>query len=116
VPIHARRAALPQDFHGLLGALGVGLDQDKFAIVIERHGVGVDHVCGHVIIGEVGLKGRDDGMLGMLARLRAPLGFDTAAPCHQWAIARRKDRRTAATWLSSHDSFVVNSVLKSRTS
>ena len=74
MPIRPRGAAAPQDFHCLLGALGVGLDQDKLAIVIKRDGVGLDHICGQVVIGKMRLEGLDNGVLGMLARLSRDSG------------------------------------------
>ena len=60
VTIHSRGAEPPKDFHGLLGAVGVGPDQDKFAIVIERHGVGLDRLGGHVKVGKMGPKCLDN--------------------------------------------------------
>jgi hypothetical protein len=112
VAIHPRGATLSQDFHRLLGALRIGLDQDKLAIVVERNGVGVDHICRHMMIGKMGFESLDDCVLCMLARLVSPLGFGTAAPCCWRSIARRKDRRTAATWLSPHDALIINRILK----
>ena len=61
----------------MLGEMGIGLDQDKFAVVVERHGVGMDCIGGHMIIGKVGLESLDDRVLGVLSRLSPPL-FDAA--------------------------------------
>ena len=102
MPIHPRSAALPQDLHGLLGALGAGLDKDELAIVIERHGVGLDHVGRQVIIGKMGLKGLDNSVP---VQLRFQIGFGIA-PKHRRSRARRKDRRptllvSSATMASS---------------
>jgi hypothetical protein len=114
MPIHPRGAALPQDLHGLLGALGAGFDKDELAIVIERHGVGLDHVGRQVIIGKMGFKGLNNGVLAVLAPLRQRSGFDIA-PKHRRSRARRKDRTDVAR-LSRHDGLIVNSVFKSRAS
>ena len=99
VAIHPRgEPRFPQDFHRLLGAMGIGLDQDKFAVVVERHGVGMDDIGRHMIVGKVGLESLDDRVLGVLSRLSPPL-FGAAAPRRRRTVAGRKDRRTAATRL-----------------
>ena len=36
MPIHSRGMALLKDLHHVLGALGLGSDQDEFAFVMER--------------------------------------------------------------------------------
>jgi len=54
MPIHPRGAALPQDVHD---ALGVGSGQDELAFVVERRGVGLDHVVRQVMVGKMRFKG-----------------------------------------------------------
>ena len=112
MPIHPRGAALPQDIHDLLGALGGGSDQDELTIVIERSGISLDHLIRQVTMGKMGFKGPDNGVP---VRLRWQSGFGTA-PNHRRSRARRKHRRTDIDCLSSHDGLIVNSVFKSRAS
>ena len=57
--IHSCGAALPQDLHDVLVALGLGSDYDELALVIERRGVGLDHIVRQVTIGKLGLKCTD---------------------------------------------------------
>jgi len=114
MPIHPRGAAIPQDLHGLLGALWAGFDKDELAIVIEIYGVGLDRVGRQVIIGKMGFKGLNNGMLGVLGPLRRQIGFEIA-PKHRRSRARRKDRTDVAR-LFRHDGLIVNSIFKSRAS
>jgi hypothetical protein len=114
--IHPCGTARPKDFHGLLGTVAFGPDQDKLAVVIECHGVGMDQFRWHVMIGKMGRKSLRYCVLRVLVKLRLSLAFGTAAPYHWRAIARRKNCPAAAARLFPYDSLVVNSVLKSRTS
>ena len=67
--IHSCGAALPQNLHDVLVALGLGSDYDELALVIERRGVGLDHIVRQMTIGKMGLK-----CTGNSGRIR----FDTA--------------------------------------
>lgn len=106
MPIHSRGMALLKDLHDVLGALGLGSDQDEFAFVMERRGVSVDHIVRQVTIGKVGPKCRD-----------GQVGFNTFRILRR-DYARRKER-TDRDWtyvarLIRHDSLIVNSAFKSR--
>lgn len=57
--IYSCSAALPQNLHDVLVALGLGSDYDELALVIERRGVGLDHIVRQVTIGKLGLKCTD---------------------------------------------------------
>jgi hypothetical protein len=116
MPVHLCRARVPQDFHGLFSALRFRFDKNKLAIVIKVHGVSADHVGRQVIIGKMGFEGLDDRVLGMLSRLSSPFRFGVAAPCRRRTIPRRKDRGSATTRLSPHDSLIINCVFKPRAS
>src|ERR1700704_4685262 len=107
--INSRGTALSQDRDDVLGALGLGSDQDEPAFVREGCGVGSDHIVGQMIMGKVGLKCADSGQVG----------FNTAQVI-RWNYARRKHRPdrnwTHFARLFRHDSLIVNSAFKSRSS
>ena len=85
--IHSCGAALPQNLHDVLVALGLGSDYDELALVIERRGVGLDHIVRQMTIGKMGLKCTDNS-----GRIR----FNTAQILRR-NYARRKDR-TDRNW------------------
>jgi hypothetical protein len=114
VPIYPRGAAISQDLHGLPGALGVGFHKDELAIVNEIYGVGLDRVGRQVMISKMGLKGLNNGVLGVPRPLRRQIGFGIA-PKDRRSRARRKDRADVAR-LFRYDGLIVNSFFKSRAS
>ena len=109
--IHSCGAALPQNLHDVLVALGLGSDYDELALVIERRGVGLDHIVRQMTIGKMGLKCTDNS---------GQIRFNTAQILRR-NYARRKDRtdrnwtnRIYVTRLFRHDSLIINSAFKSR--
>jgi hypothetical protein len=114
VPIYPRGAAISQDLHGLPGALGVGFHKNELAIVNEIYGVGLDRVGRQVMISKMGLKGLNNGVLGVPRPLRRQIGFGIA-PKDRRSGARRKDRADVAR-LFRYDGLIVNSFFKSRAS
>jgi len=99
MPIHPRGAALPQYLQGFLGAFGVGSDQDELAFVIERRGVGLDHIVRQVLIGKMSFKGPNNGK---------QIGFDLSQ------TPRLNRARTEDARLFRHYGLIINSVFKSR--
>jgi hypothetical protein len=111
MPIHSRGMALLKDLQYVFGALGLGSDQDEFALVMERRDVSVDHIFRQVTIGKVGPKCTD-----RYGQVR----FNTSRILRR-NYARRKERtdrdwtdRTYIARVIRHDSFIVNSAFKSR--
>ena len=102
--------ALLKDLHDVLGALGLGSDQDEFAFVMERRGVSVNHIVRQLTIGKAGPKCRDNGQIGL----------NTSRVLRR-NYARRKERtdrdwtgRTCVARLIRYDGLIVNSAFKSR--
>ena len=109
MPIHSRGITVPKDRYDVLGALGLGSDQDEFAFVMERRRVSINHVVRQLTIGKAGLKCRD-----------GQIGFNGSRVLRR-NCARRKKRtdrdwtdRTCVARLIRHDGLVVNSAFKSR--
>jgi hypothetical protein len=111
MPIHPRSARILEDLHDLPSALGLGSHQDKLAAVIEGRRVCLDYVVGQMIVGKMGFKGPNNGML-------VPLGYQIGCVTAQNHLGSRapckgRNRRIDAARLFCHDGLIVNSVVKS---
>ena len=110
VAVRSQRAAILHDFHRVIGALGLGLDQKELA-VMEGDGVALDDLVSQIVICKMCLEGTNDGVwIGLCSESR--LG---APPNHCRRIAGRKNNRPATASFLGHDAFVVNRLLKTDT-
>jgi hypothetical protein len=107
---YARGITVPQDRHGLIGALRIGLHQDKLSVVNKRRGMSSDDVVRQVIVLQLGLKSVDNGAA---VRLRNQIGAVLAQNRFPQQSPGARNGIAPALGLFCQDRLIKNGVLES---